>query len=301
VRQILMLVPLVILALTSPAAAQSDELAKGHYMAGKAYYDQARYAEAIREFEEAYRLSPKNDLLFNIAQAHERAGHLDKAVEYLKRYLADASVKDRASVSERLRNLEARLQQTGITLQANVDGATVEVDGKAVGKTPLSAPIQASPGSHELKVSREGYLPFSAFISVSAGSMVTVNAKLTPGESAGQSAPTPRAHRRGYTWTWVTGGVAAALLITCAVTGGLALGKAGDAVAVTPRDESKADSARKLALISDVTLGVGLAAAATATVLFFYERKWNREAQPRTVVAPYVGRDVAGIGARFAF
>ena len=59
--------------------------ARQHYQAGQDYYSQGRYKKAIEEFEEAYRLDDtKHLLLYNISQAYERLGDLQKTVVYLK-------------------------------------------------------------------------------------------------------------------------------------------------------------------------------------------------------------------------
>jgi hypothetical protein len=292
----------IAVSLAAPRAGADDELAKGHYMAGKAYYDQARYSEAIREFREAYRLSPKPALLFNIAQALERMGKLDEAVDHLKKYLAAPGVSDTAA-SERLKNLEERLKQTAIQLSCEVPGAAVLVDGKERGRTPISGPLAVAPGSHEIKVVREGYQPFSAFVAVAAGSLVQVAARLEAvaagGRPSGGDTAAP-ARRRGYTWTWVVAGTSAALLITGAITGGLALSKADKAGPAGPsQNKNAADSARTLAVVSDVTIGVGAAAAVAATILFFYER--GRARASNAAVVPLVGPSTAGLGASIDF
>jgi hypothetical protein len=54
------------------------------------------------------------------------------------------------------------------------------------------------------------------------------------------------------------------------VLGGLALAKANDAEL---SDDSTADGARTLALVSDVSLGVGLASAAVGVVLMVWKRQ----------------------------
>lgn len=293
---------LAVLCLASPAAAQSDDLAKGHYMAGQAYYNQARYSEAIREFLEAYRLSPKPALLYNIAQAYERMGKIEEAVAQLKKYLSAApDASDRGAVEERLKNLQERLKQTGIALSCELPGATVLVDGKEVGKTPLAGPIAVPPGSHAVKVVKEGYEPFSAFVSVNAGQAVQVTARLEA--LKGGTGVTPPvggapASKRSYLWTFVLGGTAAALLITGGVTGGMALSKAGSA---KRKDDADADSAKTLALVSDVTIGVGAAAAVAATVLFIVERRRGRESPSAATVTPLIGPSTAGLNASFNF
>lgn len=294
----LLVMVLVLAGWSPPAVAQSDDLAKGHYMAGQAYYNQARYAEAVREFQEAYRLSPKPALLYNIAQAYERMGKIDDAIAHLKKYLAAApDASDRTAVEERLKNLEARVKQTGLSLSCDVAGATVLVDGKEVGKTPLSTPIALAPGSHDVKVVKDGFETFSAFISVNAGQTLEVSAKLPTAKEGGAVGGETRPGKRSYLWTWVLGGGAAALFVVGGVTGGLALSKAGSAAS---KNDADADSARTLALVSDVTIGVGAAAAVAATVLFIVERRRGREA-PAASVTPLIGPATAGLNASIRF
>ncbi|HEY7957164.1 MAG TPA: tetratricopeptide repeat protein, partial [Polyangia bacterium] len=46
--------------------ARADDAldARAHYQAGQHFYDQGQYDEAIREFEEAYRLKPHPNVLY---------------------------------------------------------------------------------------------------------------------------------------------------------------------------------------------------------------------------------------------
>lgn len=69
--------------------------------------------------------------------------------------------------------------KTTVVVTSPVDGATVEIDGKVVGKTPLK-PQVVSPGSHTVKVRRLGYLELKETISVAAGKSAQVLADLLP-------------------------------------------------------------------------------------------------------------------------
>src|SRR5213080_2085242 len=78
---------LMLLDLPARAAASDDEAARVHFLSGQAYYDQANYDDALREFAEAYRISQKPALLYNLALCHERLDHYAEAVDALKAYL----------------------------------------------------------------------------------------------------------------------------------------------------------------------------------------------------------------------
>jgi tetratricopeptide (TPR) repeat protein len=103
-----------VIALTLGGTARAEEIAdaKIHYQAGVSYYEHADYLAAMREFNEAYRLSHRGPLLFNIAQCEEKLGMWADAVSSLRAYLSvPESVKDRALVEEKLKKLEPLAQK----------------------------------------------------------------------------------------------------------------------------------------------------------------------------------------------
>jgi tetratricopeptide (TPR) repeat protein len=86
--------------------ADDIEAAKAHYAAGSAYYEQANYADAVKEFNEAYRLSKRTDLLYNIAICYERIDDFDNAIATLQKYLTERpDAKDRVTIESRIANL----------------------------------------------------------------------------------------------------------------------------------------------------------------------------------------------------
>jgi len=105
------------LAHAAPAAAQSptqadEEAAKAHFLAGSAYYEQADYADAVREFTEAHRLSKRPDLLYNISVSYERLGRWDDAIAALRQYLVERpGAPDRAVIESRIANFSQRRDQ----------------------------------------------------------------------------------------------------------------------------------------------------------------------------------------------
>jgi tetratricopeptide (TPR) repeat protein len=97
-----------------PVRARADaalDSARAHLFAGIAYYDEARYDDAAREMEAAYRLKPLPALLYNLAQCYERLGRAADAAETYRRYLsASPRAEDRVVVETRIRNLEERAE-----------------------------------------------------------------------------------------------------------------------------------------------------------------------------------------------
>ena len=90
----------VALLTTSRMAAAGEpttddvERARTFFNAGAQAYASARYAEAVRSFEQAYELAPRPQLLFSLAQAERKeffasndGGYVRRAVQHYKAYL----------------------------------------------------------------------------------------------------------------------------------------------------------------------------------------------------------------------
>jgi hypothetical protein len=104
----------IVCAAVAPASAmtEEEERAKAHFLAGQSYYDQASYTDALREFTEAYRISKRPALLYNIARCHEAVENYPEAVKMLEAYLeADPTTSDRSAVEQRITNLKGRQAQ----------------------------------------------------------------------------------------------------------------------------------------------------------------------------------------------
>ncbi len=104
-----------ILAYAAPVAAQTqadEEAAKAHFLAGSAYYEQANYSDAVKEFIEAHRLSKRPDLLYNISVCYERLGRWSDAIASLQQYLTERpEAPDRAVIESRVANYQQRRDQ----------------------------------------------------------------------------------------------------------------------------------------------------------------------------------------------
>lgn len=76
----------LVMALGSQARAESedDERARAHFVAAEAYYQDGRFSDAAREFEEAYQLSGRPEMLINLARAQERANDSSGAITTLE-------------------------------------------------------------------------------------------------------------------------------------------------------------------------------------------------------------------------
>lgn len=101
------------LAQDGPGGGQAaiDARARELWENGAILYNEGRYEDAILAWDEAYHLSERPLILTNIANAQERLGLWQDALETLNRYRAYAPAGERDSLDRRIANLERRLAE----------------------------------------------------------------------------------------------------------------------------------------------------------------------------------------------
>jgi hypothetical protein len=141
-----------------------------------------RFSEAASAFDEAYRTSPHFAVLYNAAQAHQRAGHLAKALEAFQRYLDEGGPsvppKRASEVREQVGRLRERLGEVAVSVSPA--DATVFIDGERA--SDHRAPVE--PGEHVVLVARAGPSSEVRIVSVRARETVRVSVTLAEPPSA---------------------------------------------------------------------------------------------------------------------
>jgi hypothetical protein len=165
--------------LSSVAFAQAPDakssLANGNKAAGA-----KDWAKAVTDFEASNKAAPSADALEGVANAHYQQKHDTEAYaaydEWLKTYAAKAAPAKKKAVEARLKELGDR---TGLlAVDTTETGATIAVDDKPMGTTPLSAPLRLAVGPHRVRITKEGFQPFDQVPNVAAGATSTVQVKL---------------------------------------------------------------------------------------------------------------------------
>lgn len=101
---------LVASAAAEETAAEAKERALRAYKTGLDFYKHEEWDKAIEQFDAGYKASPQAVFLFNIAQAHNKAGRPDQALAYYRRYLNEApNAPNRTDVEGRVAALEKQL------------------------------------------------------------------------------------------------------------------------------------------------------------------------------------------------
>ncbi|MSP63216.1 MAG: hypothetical protein EXR72_23325 [Myxococcales bacterium] len=169
--------PFALLFAVRPSLARADdlEIAKAHFATGLTYYSSERYAQAVKEFLEAYRLTHRADLLYNIARSYEKVDDAGRATAYYKRYLVECpEAAERVQVEADLYRLS---QRVGMLVVITSPGTQILVDQEAIGRAPIP-PLPLTEGRHHVEAQRGGSIPAVADVEMKGGQSVEV--KLEP-------------------------------------------------------------------------------------------------------------------------
>jgi tetratricopeptide (TPR) repeat protein len=176
------------------ASPESDlAQAKTFFSAGASAYAKGRYEEAASQLEEAYRLAPKHQVLFSLAQAERKVffstgrpqARLRLAIEHYERYLKEPAATRREDATTALAELVPLMKteassadapdatpksdpaKTKVTFQTSVEVAKMSLDEGPFVEAPLIT--ETTPGKHRVRVTADGYKDASLEISVEPG------------------------------------------------------------------------------------------------------------------------------------
>jgi hypothetical protein len=196
----LALAPAAALAQIPPVRSASspthsaEELARARVLdqqGAKAYAD-GRYNDAIRYFEESYRLGGPPFELWNIAKCHVRLDQPEQATEVLERYLATPMLPadERDEATQQLDALRRR--PSTVTIASSPTGAAVTIDGRPAegGKTPTSFNVQ--PGTHTITLTAPKHAVYTQTFEARYGRAIILDVPL-----AKEGRPAPAANPYG--------------------------------------------------------------------------------------------------------
>jgi tetratricopeptide (TPR) repeat protein len=92
------------------ATSDDDRKARELFRMGDNHYIAGRYEKAAVMFEEAFQLSGRIELRIALANAYERMGSYDQAIDQLREYLKSPKAKNVNAVRDRLQRLESSLR-----------------------------------------------------------------------------------------------------------------------------------------------------------------------------------------------
>jgi len=148
---------------TKPDLGEPEAVAKARarllFEKGVTAYREGRFYDAVDIFLETNRLYPDPKLSFNVGKAFEGLGNQPGALRYYREYLRRLpDAPDAQDVESHVHQLEQALSQKGLqqlTVLSTPDGATVKLDGQAVGVTPWTG--ESFAGKHRIVLEAAGY------------------------------------------------------------------------------------------------------------------------------------------------
>lgn len=128
-----------------------------------------RWDAALAEFLASRDIYPTRSATRNAAIALKQLARYVEAIELYELMLTELPSMGLDGVDSAKQEMTALLQQVGeLELSSNEAGATLVVDGRQRGVTPLRAPILLDPGTHTLRLSKEGFETFELQITIAA-------------------------------------------------------------------------------------------------------------------------------------
>ena len=252
------------------AEAGDRELARQRYLTGTMLFQRSRYADALVELERGNQADPRPEFDYNIGLCLEKLGRAAEAADAFERFLA---ARPHDSEAEALRADIVRLRQS----------AAPPIAATAPSPPSPSPPSPSPPSPHADTGATQPYGAPTSLAQAFAPIPQRPFVRTTRGKATIALA--------------VAGG---ALLVTSAITGGVALADRGAyraGCAAGQCDDASYDGGRRVAVATDVLLGIGAAAAVTA-VIVGVARSHSRRS---FAVAPSVTTHAGGLALAGAF
>lgn len=272
-----------------------------HFKAGVSHLDHERYADAYREFKEAYAITPRWTVLGNLGLAAEHLERDGEAIDVLEDYLKRGGSEIRASRASKLRSTIDRLEKGVASVTLEAPGPFWVVDTRIDSGSPVvneygpftdRAELRVRAGQHEFRLDRASVAAPAWSAKLLAGDAATHTFEIAPEpalvetfttDESDRSEPgtdiAPQSHTASYV-LWGTGAAAAVATTVFLLEASSLQNEADDRFAqtcplgATPSgpcgqtldEDRKAAKWRTGALVT----GIGaIGALATGTVLYF--------------------------------
>jgi hypothetical protein len=174
----------VVFCAQTARATPDMERARALDQQGVRAYKEERFNDAIRFFDEAYRVGGPPSELWNVAKCRLRLDDPEGAAKEIEKYLSQSglSANDRAEAEQQLHEIEHR--PSTLAVDSTPGGSNVFIDGRRnapAGTTPATIPI--APGSHTVTIEHAGYESYEKSVDAKYGRSIIVDAQLSRGDA----------------------------------------------------------------------------------------------------------------------
>ena len=254
----------------APTQAQKDE-AQDRFKRGIQLYEEENFTAALAEFRRAYELVPAYQVLYNVARSCYQTRDYVCALKTFDRYLAEGGATIERTRRDEVEREIALMKRRVVTINLKATkGATITVDGNAVGEYPVPTPFLVNEGRRQFRAVMPGKENVEKMVDLVGGETTVID--LQQGEGV-IGAPPPSnvdsSHGGSTThyWLWGATGVLAVATGICGVVALSASSVASD-IRSNGGTLSAYDSAesrmRTFSVMTDVlgiaAIGVGVAA-----------------------------------------
>jgi PEGA domain len=165
---------------SATARAESpDAEAQRHFVQALALVDAGNVDAATEEFEAAYRISPRYEVLLNLGRAHAMAGRIVEASRAFERYLAEGGEhvprERREQIEATLRAYEQRIGT--LVVRSEPPGARLSLDGRPI---EAGQPLRLAAGPHALIGDHDSYLTIARNIELAGGETQEISLQFAP-------------------------------------------------------------------------------------------------------------------------
>ncbi|HEX7666021.1 MAG TPA: PEGA domain-containing protein [Polyangiaceae bacterium] len=305
---------------TAPSTTQQAVAQTLFDQARKAMAD-GKFQEACVKFADSNRLAPGTGTLLNLATCHVKIGKLATAwVEMNNAADSDrrlGNVQRLAWIRQQIDDLSPKLAHLTVGVApATPAGFSVVLDGATLDPAAYGSPTPVDPGEHVVTASAPGYETWSTKIAVDQNGVEksvvvpvlgqksdVVAPAPAPSKEEPAPAPAPEIDQKKRTVAYVLGGVAVVGIGVGTVFGIKTFSDwstrndncPGGRCNQTAVDASS--SAKTAAVISDISFGVAIVAAAAGTYLFVTSK--HTPAPVSVGAAPLPGGGAASLSATF--
>jgi hypothetical protein len=301
-------------------SARDTVLAEALFEDGRKLMAEGRFAEACPKLAESQRLDPGGGTLLNLAICHAEAGKTATAWAEIKKAISvaarDRNARREAFARKKLAQIEAMLSYVVVTVapDARTPGLAVLLDGAPLGSAALGTRFPVDPGSHEVVATAPNRRPFRVTLLVEGHGdpppvvipvLAPEHSAVAPeraGGSAGErSSPSGSGPGGWRVASFVVGGLGLAAAGVGIGFGVQALQREKDAERLgcvkSACPDAKAldasDEAHRWSMVTNITVGVGLATTAAGVALFLLAPA-GASRKSATRFAPMVGASGGG-------
>lgn len=169
-------------ASAAPLAESLSGSAKRAYDAAKLLFSDRDFEGASIKFREAFEESGDPRLLWNVAASEKNLRHYEKAVGFIRRYLAEAASlvteEQRAGAEQALAALEGFLGAIDLTVAP--EDARLLVDGEERPERGAARVLRVDQGKRAIRAERDGFAPYEVTLEIVGGKRVPLPIALAP-------------------------------------------------------------------------------------------------------------------------